>query len=64
MIKALSQTGKKLVVNIMDGSAYVIKEWSDSADAILFSFYSGLEGGNALGDVLSGNAKPVGKVEF
>ena len=54
----------KLVVNIMDGSAYVIKEWSDSADAILFSFYSGLEGGNALADVLSGDVNPGGKLPF
>lgn len=64
LIKALSKTGKKLVVNILGGSAYVIKEWSDSADAILFSFYSGLEGGNALADVLSGDVNPGGKLPF
>ncbi len=64
MIKALSKTGKKLVVNIMGGSAYVIKEWTDMADAILFSFYSGLEGGNALADVLSGDVNPGGKLPF
>lgn len=64
LIKALSQTGKKLIVNIMGGSAYVIKEWADLADAILFSFYSGLEGGNALADVLSGDVNPGGKLPF
>lgn len=64
LIKALSKTGKKLIVNIMGGSAYVIKEWTDSADAILFSFYSGLEGGNALADILSGAVNPGGKLPF
>lgn len=64
LIKALAETGKKLIVNIMGGSAYVIKEWADSADAILFSFYSGLEGGNALADVLSGDVNPGGKLPF
>ncbi len=64
LIKAMSETGKKLVVNVMGGSAYVIKEWSDSADAILFSFYSGLEGGNALADILSGDVNPGGKLPF
>lgn len=64
LIKAMSAQGKKLVVNIMGGSAYVIKEWSDAADAILFSFYSGLEGGNALADVLSGDVNPGGKLPF
>ena len=64
LIKALSATGKKLVVNVMGGSAYVIKEWTDLADAILFSFYSGLEGGNALADVISGDVNPGGKLPF
>lgn len=64
LINALSETGKKLVVNVMGGSAYVIKEWTDSVDAILFSFYSGLEGGNALADVLSGDVNPGGKLPF
>ena len=43
LIKALSECGKKLVVNIMGGSAYVINDWADCADAIMMSFYSGLE---------------------
>lgn len=64
LIKAMAQTGKKLVVNVMGGSAYVIKEWTDSADAVLFSFYSGLEGGNALADILSGEVNPAGKLPF
>ncbi len=64
LIKALSETGKKLIVNIMGGSAYVIKEWTPLASSILFSFYSGLEGGNALADVLSGDVNPGGKLPF
>ena len=64
LIRALSETGKKLIVNVMGGSAYVIKEWADLSDAILFSFYSGLEGGNALADVISGDVNPGGKLPF
>ncbi len=64
LIKALAQQGKKLIVNIMGGSAYVINDWHDLADAILFSFYSGLEGGNALADILSGDTNPGGKLPF
>ena len=48
----------------MGGSAYVINEWHEIADAVLFSFYSGLEGGNALADVLSGDVNPSGKLPF
>ena len=64
LIKALAKQGKKLIVNIMGGSAYVINEWHGIADAIVFSFYSGLEGGYALADILSGDINPGGKLPF
>ena len=64
LIKALSTLGKKLIVNIMGGSAYVIKDWIDCADAVIMSFYSGLEGGNALADIISGDVTPAGKLPF
>ncbi len=64
LIKGLSKLGKKMVVNIMGGSAYIIKDWIDCADAVLMSFYSGLEGGNALADILSGDVTPGGKLPF
>ena len=64
LIKALSTLGKKLIVNIMGGSAYVIKEWTDLSDAVIMSFYSGLEGGNALADIISGDVNPAGKLPF
>ena len=64
LIKALSTLGKKLIVNIMGGSAYIIKDWIDLADAVVMSFYSGLEGGNALADILSGDVTPAGKLPF
>ena len=64
LIRALSTLGKKLIVNIMGGSAYVIKDWTDLADAVVMSFYSGLEGGNALADIISGDVNPAGKLPF
>lgn len=64
LIKGLSCLGKKLIVNIMGGSAYVIKDWLHCADGVLMSFYSGLEGGNALADILSGDVNPAGKLPF
>lgn len=64
LIKALSNKGKKLIVNVMGGSAYVITAWEELSDSILFSFYSGLEGGNALADILSGDVNPGGKLPF
>ena len=64
LIKGLSYLGNKLIVNIMGGSAYVIKDWIDCADSVIMSFYSGLEGGNALADIISGDVTPAGKLPF
>ena len=64
LINAMSATGKKIVVNIMGGSAYVIKDWIDKADAVVMSFYSGLEGGNALAELISGDKNFGGKLPF
>ena len=64
LIRGLKKTGKPLIVNIMGGSAYVIRDWSELADGVLMSFYSGLEGGNALADIVSGDANPGGRLPF
>ncbi|HHU84672.1 MAG TPA: glycosyl hydrolase [Clostridiales bacterium] len=64
LIKSLATLNKKLVVNIMGGSAYVIKDWIGCADAVIMSFYSGLEGGNAIADILGGDVNPAGKLPF
>ena len=64
LIRALAKTGKKLIVNVMGGSAFVMREWSGLADAILMSFYSGMEGGSALADILSGDENPGGRLPF
>ena len=64
MIQAVSEVNKNLIVNIMGGSAYVIKDWTDSCSAVIMSFYSGLEGGNALADVISGDVNDWGKLPF
>ncbi|MCR5208283.1 MAG: glycoside hydrolase family 3 C-terminal domain-containing protein [Eubacterium sp.] len=53
-----------VIVNIIGGSAYVIEEWKDEAGAILHSFYSGMEGGNALAELISGKANPCGHLPF
>ncbi len=54
----------KVIVNIIGGSAYVITEWENEANAILHSFYSGMEGGNALAKLISGKANPCGHLPF
>lgn len=64
LIHKVCAVAKKTVVNIIGGSAYIIEEWKDEANAILESFYSGMEGGNALADILTGKVNPSGHLPF
>jgi beta-glucosidase len=64
LIKAATATGKPVVVVIVAGSAVMVEEWHDGADAILQTFYSGMEGGTALARLLFGDVSPSGKLPF
>ena len=64
LIRALKQTGTPLTVVLYSGSALLIDEWSDDANAVLYAGYPGMEGGAALANLLSGAVNPSGKLPF
>lgn len=53
---------KPLIVVICSGSALAIPELHDMADAIVWAWYPGEQGGNAVADVLFGDVSPSGKL--
>ncbi|MGX0888513.1 beta-glucosidase [Pseudomonas sp. ADAK2 TE3594] len=62
LIRALKATGKPLVLVLMNGRPLSILEEKEQADAILETWFSGTEGGNAIADVLFGDYNPSGKL--
>lgn len=62
VLKALHSTGKPVVFVLCTGSAIALAQNEADYDALVVAWYGGQEGGNALGDVLTGDYNPSGKL--
>lgn len=62
LVRAVRGAGKPIVVVLMAGRPLAIASFADSVPAILNGWYLGTEMGNAVADVLFGDANPSGKL--
>jgi beta-glucosidase len=62
LLKAVRNTGKPLVVVLMNGSALSVNWANENANAILDAWYSGEEGGTAIAESLAGVNNPAGRL--
>ncbi|SNC77680.1 beta-glucosidase [Hymenobacter gelipurpurascens] len=62
LFAALKATGKPVVVVLMAGRPLIFNTIAEQADAILYAWFPGSEGGHALADVLYGDYNPAGKL--
>ena len=62
LLKALKETGKPVVLVLMNGRPLTLPWEHGHLDAILETWYAGTRAGDALADVLFGDANPSGKI--
>lgn len=62
LIKAILEVNPRTVIVMVAGSPVEMGAWKDKAQAIVWSWYAGMEGGNALAEVLFGEVNPSGKL--
>jgi len=62
LLKAVSATGKPVVLVLANGSALAVNWANAHVNAILESWYAGEEGGAAIAETLSGKNNPAGRL--
>lgn len=62
LLRRVKALGKPVVVVLMNGRPLVMPELDEEADAILETWWSGVEGGPAIAEVLFGDYNPSGKL--
>ena len=62
LIKEIKATGKPVVVLLMAGRPMIFNWTADNVPAIVYAWWLGSQGGNAMADVLYGDYNPSGKL--
>ncbi|SDM56088.1 beta-glucosidase BglX [Pedobacter antarcticus] len=62
LLKALKETGKPIVLVLMNSRPLTLTWEDENIPAILETWFAGTEAGNAIADVLMGNYNPAGKL--
>jgi beta-glucosidase len=64
LINAVTSSNRRTIVAVVAAGAVVMSEWNENVAGLVMMWYSGMEGGNALADVLLGRSNPSGRLPY
>ncbi len=64
LAEKLFETGKKVVLVLIEGRPRIVRKIETGATAILMGYLPGMEGGVAIANILYGDVNPSGKLPF
>jgi len=64
LIRAVAAVNKRTIVVLNAGDSVDLTQWVDQVPGLVDAWYGGEEGGNAVADILFGDANPSGKLPF
>ena len=62
LILAVASVNENCIVVLEGGGPIIVEPWKNKVSAIIMSWYSGMEGGTALGEILFGDINPSAKL--
>jgi beta-glucosidase len=64
LIKKVLEVNPNTIVVMIAGAPFDIEDISQRANSLIWSWFNGSEGGNALADIILGNVNPSGKLPW
>lgn len=62
LLQSVTAIGTPVVVVLEGGAPVLVSPWIEQSAAVMMAWYPGLRGGNAIADVLFGDAEPSGRL--